>query len=107
MKIKCKKYLRRARKLLETKLYSSNLVKGMNSRAVLLARYSGPFLKWTREELKQIGQRTRNLMTMHKALLPKDYVYRQYVSRTEGGRRLASVEETSLQRLEDYIEKRR
>ena len=35
--------------------------------AVLLVRYSEPFLKWTREELKQMDQRTRKLMTMHKA----------------------------------------
>ena len=41
----------RARKLLETKLFSRHLIKGMNTRAVLLVRYSGPFLKWTREEL--------------------------------------------------------
>ena len=47
-------------------------------------------------------------MTMHKALLPRDDVNRQYVPRKEGGRRLASIEEsvdTSIQRLEDYIEK--
>ena len=46
-----KKYLRRTRKLLETKLSSRNLIKGINTWAVPLVRYSGPFLKWTREEL--------------------------------------------------------
>ena len=51
MKEKIKKEnLRRTRKLLETKLYSRNLIKGINIWAVLLVRYSGPFLKWTREE---------------------------------------------------------
>ena len=79
-----KEYLRRTRKLLETKLSSRNLIKGMNTRAVLLVRYSGPFLKWTREELKQMDQRTRKLMTMHKALHPRDDVDRIYVSRKEG-----------------------
>ena len=52
--------------------------------------------------------RTRKLMTMHKALHPRDDVDRLYVSRKEGGRGLASIEETvdaSIQRLEDYIEK--
>ena len=63
-----KEYLRRTRKLLETKLSSRNLIKGINTWAVPLVRYSGPFLKWTREELKQMDQRTRKLMTMHKAL---------------------------------------
>ena len=42
--------------------------------AVLLIRYLGPFLKWTREELKQMDQRSRKLMTMHKALHPRDDV---------------------------------
>ena len=45
-----KEYLRRARKSLETKLYNRNLVKGINTWAVPLIRYSGPFLKWTREQ---------------------------------------------------------
>ena len=47
-------------------------------------------------------------MTMHKAIHPRDDVDRLYVSRKEGGGRgLASIEDsvdTSIQRLEDYIE---
>ena len=73
-----------------------------------LVRYSGPFLKWTREKVKQVDKRTRKLMTMHKALHPRDDVDRLYVSRKEGGRGLASIEDTvdaSIQRIEDYIEK--
>ena len=61
-----KEYLRRSRKLLETKLSSRNLVKGINTRAEPLVRYSGPFLKWTRDELRQMDQRTRKLMTMQR-----------------------------------------
>ena len=55
-----------------------------------------------------MDQRTRKLMTMHKALHPRDDVDRLYVSRKAGGRGLASIEDTvdaSIQRLEDYIEK--
>ena len=53
MKDKIKKEdLRKTRKLLETKLCSRNLIKGINTWDVLLVWYSGPFLKWTREELK-------------------------------------------------------
>ena len=55
-----------------------------------------------------MDQRTRKLMTMHKALHPRDDVDRLYVSRKEGGRVLASIEDSvdaSIQRLEDYIEK--
>ena len=45
---------------------------------------------------------------MHKALHPKDDVDRLYVSRKEGGRGLAIIEDcvdASIQRLEDYIRK--
>ena len=100
--------IRRTRKLPETKLSCGNLNKGINSWAVSLVRYSGPFLKWTRDKLKQMDQRARKLMTMHKALHPRDDVDRLYVSRKEGGRGLASIEDiddASIQRLEDYIQK--
>ena len=103
-----KEYLGRTRKLLETKLSSRNLIKGINTWAVAIVRYSGPFPKWTRDELRQMDQRTIKLMTMHKALHPRDDVDRIYVPRKEGGRELSSIEynvDASILRLEDYIEK--
>ena len=109
MKEKIKKeYLRRTRELLETKLWVRNLIKGINTWAVPLVRHSGPFLKWTKEDFKQMDERTRKLMTMHKALHPRDYVDRLYVPRKEGAKGLISTEDSvdaSIQRLEDYIEK--
>ena len=56
-----------------------------------------------------MDQRRRKLITMHKALHPGDKVDRLYESRREGERGLASIEDSvvaSIQRLEDYIEKR-
>ena len=44
---------------------------------------------------------------MHKALHPRNDVDRLYVSTKEGGRGLASIEDSvdvSIQRLEDYIQ---
>ena len=38
-----------------------------------------------------MDQRTRKLMTMHKALHPRDDVDRLYMSRKEGGRGLAAM----------------
>ena len=45
---------------------------------------------------------------MHKALHPRDDIDRLYISRKEGGRGLASIEDSVnawIQRLEDYIQK--
>ena len=81
-----KEYLRRTRKLLEAKPSSRNCIKGINTWAVSLVRYARRFLKWTREELKLMDQRTRKLVTMHKALHSKDDVDRLYVSREWGKR---------------------
>ena len=97
-----KEYIRRTRKQVETKLSSRNFIKGINTWAVALVRYSGPFLKSTRDELRKMDQRTRKLMTLHKALHPRDHVDRLYVSRKEGGRGLASIEDSvnaSIQRM--------
>ena len=70
-----KEYLWGTGKQLEIKLFSKNLMKGINTLAVPLVRYSGPFLKWTRED-EQMNLRTRKLMTVHKALHPRDDVDR-------------------------------
>ena len=46
-------------------------------------------------------------MTRHKALQPRDDIDRSYVSKKEGGRGIAITEDSvdsSIQRLEDYIE---
>ena len=88
------KIKRRSRKQLVTKLHYRNLIKGINTWTVPLVRYSGPFLKWTREELQQIDLRTRKLMTIHKALHPRDDVDRRYVSRKEGEREPASIQDS-------------
>ena len=96
-----KEYLRRTRKLLETKLNSRNLIKRNKYWAVPLVRYSGPFLKWTRDELKQMDQITRKLITMHEALHPRDDVDRLYVSRKEGGRDLPALKTTLTHRYND------
>ena len=103
-----KEYLRRTRKVLKTKLSSRNLIKGIYTWAVPLVRYSRPFHKRTREELKQMDKRTSKLMPMYKALHPRDDVDRLYVSRKEGGRGLVSTEDSidaSIQRLEEYMQK--
>ena len=56
-----------------------------------------------------MDQRTSKLVTMNMALHPRHDVDRLYVSRNEGGRRLALIEDNvdaSIQRLEDYLKKK-
>ena len=83
-------------------------MKMIDTWAVPLIRYSGPFLKSTREELEQIDQRTRKLTTRHKALHPWIDVDSGYASRKEVGWGFANIEwsiNVSIQWLEDYLER--
>ena len=99
-----REYLGIIRKLPEAKLSERKLFIGINTWALPFARYSRPFVKWTRDQLKQMDRRTRKLMTLHKALHTSDDVDRLYVSRKEGGRGLASIEDSvdaSIQRLQN------
>ena len=107
MKEKVKtEYLRRVRKVLETKLNGGNIIKGINTWVVSLLRYSAAFIDRNCRELTQLVQRTRKLMTMHNALHPKKNVDRLYIPRKEGDRKLQGVEEavklTKLG-LENYV----
>ena len=82
---------RKTRKLLEIKLHSRNLIKGINAWAIHFVRNSGPFLKWTREELRQMDKRTRKLITMHKALHPRnDWLH---MPKKEGGKGLTTIQD--------------
>ena len=76
-------YFRRVKKVLETKLNSKNLIKGVNTWAISLMRYPAPFLDWTVDELKAMNRRTRKHLTMHKAFHPNDNIDMLYVGRKD------------------------
>ena len=100
-------YFRRTGELLAIKLCGRNLIKGINTWAVPRVRSSESFLIWTKEELRQVDQRTRKL-NMNKTLQRRDDIYRLYVSRKEGRKGLASIEDcidAAIQRLKDNIKK--
>ena len=94
MKDKIQKEYHRRTKKMKTKLTRRNLIKGINTWVIPLIGYSRPFLKCTRDELKQMDQRTRKLMTMHKAFHPRDDVDGLYVSTKEGIRGLVCIEDS-------------
>ena len=52
-----KKYIRRVRKVLKSKLNGGNLVRGVNTWAVSLLRYSAAFVSWRKSELQAIDER--------------------------------------------------
>ena len=109
MKIKVlNEYKRRVRKIVKTKLNGRNIVKGINTWAIPVLRYSAPFLSWTKTELQSIDGKTRKLLTMHNGLHPRSDVDRLYIPRKVGGRGLANAEDTVILAkigLEDHIKK--
>ena len=101
-----KEYIRRIRKVLKSKLNSGNLVRGVNTWAVSLLRYSAAFVSWRKSELQVIYRKIRKLFTIHGVLHPKSDVDRLYVPRKEGGIGLISIEDCvklAIRDLEVYV----
>ena len=88
-----KEYIRRFRKVLKSKLKFVNVVRGVNTWAVSLSRYSVAFVSWRKIELMAIDRKTRKLFTLYGAVHPKSNVGRLYIPRKEGGRALISIED--------------
>ena len=89
-----REYKRKLRLILRSKLNGKNKIKAINSWAVAIMRYGAGVLEWRFDELKELDRETRNLLTIHKGLQPKNDVDRLYVRRKEGGRGLMSCEST-------------
>ena len=89
------------------KIINRNLIKGKNPCAVSLVRYSGPFLKSTREELRKMDQKSK-LMTMRRALHQSDDIDRLNVCQKVRGRVLIRIEYrvyASIRKLDGYLKK--
>ena len=71
---------------MKSKLNGGNLVRGVNTWAVSLLRYSAAFVSWSKSELQAIDRKTRKLFTIYGALHPKLDVGRLYMPRKGGGR---------------------
>ena len=66
-----KEYFGRLRKVLKSNLNGGNLVRGVNTWAESLLRYSAAFFSWRKSELQAINRKTRKLFTIYGALHPK------------------------------------
>ena len=101
-----KEYIRRLRKILKSKLNGGNLVRGVNTWAVSLLRYSAAFVSWRESELQAIDRKTRKFFTIYGALHPKSDVGRLYITRKKGGRGLIYIEDCvqlAIKGLEVYV----
>ena len=67
-----KEYLRRVRKVAQSKLNGGNLIRAINTWAVSLVRYSGGTVDWKKQEVQDVDHRTRKLLTMHGGFHPRD-----------------------------------
>ena len=73
--------LRKLRNVLKSKLNDGNLVRGGNTWAVSLLKYSAAFVSWRESELQAIDRKTRKLFTIYGAIHPKcrQIIYRQII----------------------------
>ena len=94
MKEKIKKeYIKRLKTILSSKFNSGNTVKAINSWVVPVIRYSAGTVDWKNLELRNMDRKTRNVLNMYQALHPRSNVGRLYLSCSEGGKGLLSLEE--------------
>ena len=74
-----KEYIRRLRKVLKSKLNGGNLVRGVNTWAVSLLRYSAAFVSWRKSKLEAKDKKTTMLCITYGALHPRSDVDRLYI----------------------------
>ena len=79
--------------LVKSELYAGNLVKGINTWAIGVVRYSAGVLDWTKDDLRQMDPKTRKMLTLCGAFHKRASFGRLYLKRKEGGRGLISVED--------------
>ena len=79
-----KKYIRRVRNILKSKLNGGNIISAISSRAVSIVRYGAVITSLTKMELKELDWKTKRLKTMYRAHHPKPDVQRLYLQRCEG-----------------------
>jgi len=60
-------YKQRLRKILRSHLSGRNIIQAINSYTVLVMRYAGGIIRWTKEELYSIDALTRKQLILHKA----------------------------------------
>ena len=86
-------YLKRVKLILKSQLNGGNTIAAINTWAVPVLRYAAGIIDWTQLEIRKIDTKTRKLLTIYRALHPRDCVARLYLKRKTGGRGLISAED--------------
>jgi hypothetical protein len=63
-------YAKRMKKILKSKLNARNIIKAIDSRAISIIRYGAGLIEWTKEELKEMDRKTREILTICKCFHP-------------------------------------
>ena len=74
-------------------------MKAINFRAVSIVKYEAGIVDWAKEELKVMDRKTRNLMTIYRALHLQADVDQLYFKKSERERGMISIEEFQLKKL--------
>ena len=74
-------------------------MKAINFRAVSTVKYEARIVDWAKEDLKVMDRKTRNLMTIYRALHLQAYVDRLYLKKSERGHGMISIEECQVKKL--------
>ena len=86
------KYFRRAKLILKSKLNGRNTTITLNTCAVSVLRYGAGIRTWNKNELQEMGRKTRKFMTMNKELHPRSDAALSFIFRKNGGRGLIGCE---------------
>ena len=89
-----KKYKRHVRKIWTSELYSGNKITAHNTFAVPLITPTIGSLSWMRKDIEDLDKATRRIMCYTGSLHMRSNINRICVPRKQGGRGLASIEDT-------------
>ena len=79
-----KKYKRRLRLVLKSKVNGKNKITTINAWAVAVLRYGAGIQQWKESELKDVDRKSKKTMAMYGLPHPKSDVDRLYTKRKEG-----------------------
>ena len=94
-----KEYKRRVCKIWTSELYSGNKITAHNTFAVAQTMPAIGILNWTRKEIEDLDKATRQIICYTSNLHMRSNINRIYVPRKQGGRGLASIEDTFAPRI--------